>query len=138
MKVEWPTWIGVVAEDFDKQRRFYRDTLGMNEIQATEHWAEFELGGNLFEVIQRDGTAQYDRRRFQVGFTVGDIEAARDELVSLGVEALTDIEGGPDTANRWCYFRDPEGNVFEITQWLRPLRSAESADQPSVATDGAE
>jgi len=18
----------------------------------------------------------------------------------------------------WCYFRDPEGNVFEVTQWL--------------------
>ena len=125
MKPGWPTWIGVVAEDIEAQRRFYRDVVGLTELQATDEWVEFELGGNLFEVVRRSRDAQYDTRRYQVGFTVDDIESARRELIQHGVEPLTEIEGGPDTANRWCYFRDPEGNVFEITQWLRPLASRE-------------
>jgi catechol 2,3-dioxygenase-like lactoylglutathione lyase family enzyme len=120
MKLRWPTWVGVVAEDLDAQRRFYRDSLGLNEIQAGDDWVEFDLDGNLFEIIRRSGSAQYDARRFQIGFTVDDIETARQEMIERGVEPLSEIEGGPDTANRWCYFRDPEGNVFEITQWLRP------------------
>jgi len=53
-----------------------------------------------------------------VGFTVDDIHGARDRLVARGAEPITEIEGGPGTPNLWCYFRDPEGNVFEITQWL--------------------
>jgi catechol 2,3-dioxygenase-like lactoylglutathione lyase family enzyme len=116
----WPTWMGVVAEDFEAQRGFYRDTLGLRETESGPGWVQFDLGGNMFEVIQRAENPQYDAPRFQVGFTVHDIESARAELVRLGVEPLTEVEPTEpgDTANRWCYFRDPEGNVFEITEWL--------------------
>jgi glyoxalase superfamily protein len=62
---------------------------------------------------------QYDGRRYQVGYTVDDLEQARASLVDAGVEQITGIEGDDDTDNLWCYFRDPEGNVFEITQWKR-------------------
>jgi catechol 2,3-dioxygenase-like lactoylglutathione lyase family enzyme len=55
-------------------------------------------------------------RRVQLGFEVNDIELARSELLAAGVEALTGIEGDEDTGSRWAYFRDPEGNVFEIAQ----------------------
>lgn len=47
-----------------------------------------------------------------------DIKAARDSLIASGVEPLTEIEGGTDSYEYWAYFRDPEGNVFEITQKL--------------------
>ena len=117
----WPTWIGVVASDLEAQRRFYRETLGLRETGAGPGWVQFDMGGKMFEVIQRDATAQYGAPRYQVGFTVEDIESARAELIRRGVEPLTEIEPTEpgETANRWCYFRDPEGNVFEITQWLR-------------------
>lgn len=113
----WPTWIGVVADDLEAQRRFYRDTLGLAETAAGDGWVEFDLDGRLFEVISRSELPQYEARRFQVGFTVDDIEAARTELIGRGIEPISEIEGGEDTLNRWCYFRDPEGNVFEITEW---------------------
>jgi catechol-2,3-dioxygenase len=117
----WPTWIGVVAENLDVQRRFYRDTLGLTETSSGPGWVHFDLGGNLFELVQRDQTPQYDAPRYQVGFRVEDIESAREGLVRRGVEPLTGIEpdGAADSPNRWAYFRDPEGNVFEITQWSR-------------------
>jgi hypothetical protein len=49
---------------------------------------------------------------------VEDIEAARNHLLEVGAEQISDIEGDSESRNRWCYFRDPEGNVFEITRWL--------------------
>lgn len=120
MELRWPTWIGVVAEDLERQRRFYRDTLGFRETGGSKGWIHLEIpGGGLFELIQQDPSPQYGSKRYQVGFTVADIRAARDELIRRGVTPLSEIEGEESgSPNLWCYFRDPEGNVFEITQWL--------------------
>jgi catechol 2,3-dioxygenase-like lactoylglutathione lyase family enzyme len=115
--LHWPTWMGVVADDLERQTHFYRDVLGLRQLEAGDGWVEFDLDGHLFEVIQRSELPQYDRRRYQVGFTVSDLERAREALIAMGVTPITDIEGGDDTRNRWCYFRDPEGNVFELTEW---------------------
>jgi catechol 2,3-dioxygenase-like lactoylglutathione lyase family enzyme len=113
----WPTWMGVVADDLEAQTRFYRDVLGFRQRGAGDSWVEFDLDGRLFEVIGKSALPQYDAPRYQVGFTVSDIEEARAALIEAGVTAISEIEGGDDTDNRWCYFRDPEGNVFEITEW---------------------
>jgi predicted enzyme related to lactoylglutathione lyase len=72
--------------------------------------------GRTFELLQRSELPQYDGVRFQVGFAVEDIEEARAELLQAGVEQITEIEG---EESRWAYFRDPEGNVFEVTQRFR-------------------
>ena len=121
MELRWPTWIGVVADDLEKQRRFYRDVVGFAESGHGAGWVHLDVaGGGLFEIIQRDPSPQYDTPRVQVGFTVADIRAARDELIHRGVEPVSGIEGEySGSTNLWCYFRDSERNVFEITQWLR-------------------
>ena len=59
-----------------------------------------------------------------MGFDVEDIEAARASLVAGGAEPLTEIKGTLEGSNRWCYLRDPEGNVFEITQRRRAAPDA--------------
>jgi predicted enzyme related to lactoylglutathione lyase len=119
LEVGWPVWIGVVAEDLEGQRRFYRDVLGLEETEAGEDWVEFDLGSRrVFEVLARTEAPQYEQRRYQVGFAVDDIRAAADALAARGVERISDIEGGPESGQYWCYFRDPEGNVFEIAQQL--------------------
>ena len=118
MKLGWPTWLGVVSDDLDTMATFYRETMGFRQTGRGDGWVQFDVGGHLFEVIARSPTLpQYNRRRYQVGYTVDDILAVRNSLVAAGVEAITDIEGDAGTDNCWCYFRDPEGNVFEITQW---------------------
>lgn len=114
--LRWPTWIGVVAEDLGRQRRFYRDVLGFTEIDQGPDWVQFDLGDSrLLEVVQRSGRPQYGEARYQVGYAVEDIEAAREHLVSRGVEPLTDLEGSA-ADGRWCYFKDAEGNVFELKE----------------------
>jgi len=117
-QLQWPTWIGIVCEELDAQRRFYREVLGLQETGSGDGWVHFEFGSNLLELIQRDPSPEYEQPRYQVGYTVEDIEAARDHLLAAGAEQISEIEGGAGQRNRWCYFRDPEGNVFEITQWV--------------------
>jgi len=117
-RIRWPTWIGVICDDLETQRRFYRDALGFRETGGSGDWVHLEVpGGGLFELIQRDPSPQYEEKRYQVGFTVDDIRQARAELIQRGVEPISEIEGGPAGSNSWCYFRDPEGNIFELTQW---------------------
>ena len=119
--IGWPSWVGVVAEDLEAQRRFYRDVLGFREVEATEEYVQFEMGERrTFELMARDpATPQYATRRYQVGFEVEDIRAAREELIGRGIEPVSEIDGSDEAGSLWTYFRDPEGNVFEITQRLR-------------------
>jgi predicted enzyme related to lactoylglutathione lyase len=70
----------------------------------------------VLELVQRSGEPQYDRVRYQVGYAVADIESARGPLVSRGVRQVTEIEGDAQAGGRWCYFRDAEGNIFEIKE----------------------
>jgi predicted enzyme related to lactoylglutathione lyase len=80
---------------------------------------QFDMGcPNLVELLHRSDQPQYDRSRFQPGFAVADIHAARARLIEQGAEAITEIEGDPGSGGYWCYFRDPEGNVFELSQRL--------------------
>jgi catechol-2,3-dioxygenase len=118
-EVKWPNWLGLVVDDLEAQRRFYRDTIGLTELGSGDGWVQFDLGfPNLFELLQRSDQPQYDRRRFQPGFAVDDIRSARARLLERGVEPVTEIEGEADSQGNWCYFRDPEGNIFELSQRL--------------------
>jgi predicted enzyme related to lactoylglutathione lyase len=117
----WPTWIGVVVDDLERQCRFWGNLLGLPEVAADSDYVQFGMGGGrIFELLQRSALPQYDRRRFQVGFAVDGIRQAHELLRQKGATPITEIiEGGESL---WAYFVDPEGNVFEITQ--RPVNTA--------------
>ncbi len=110
----WPTWVGVVVADLQVQRRFWVELLGEPSYVGPDY-VQFDMGeGRTFELLERSTEPQYDRPRFQVGFEVEDIGSARDELIGRGIEPITEI---PEEAESpWAYFRDAEGNVFEIKQ----------------------
>jgi catechol 2,3-dioxygenase-like lactoylglutathione lyase family enzyme len=116
----WPTWIGVVVDDLGTQREFWGEMLGVREDHAGPDFAHFIMPtGEVFEVIERSETAEYNGRRFQVGFEVDDIEATRAELIRRGVTPISEVLGD-DSSDPWAYFLDPEGNVFEIKQRRTP------------------
>jgi catechol 2,3-dioxygenase-like lactoylglutathione lyase family enzyme len=119
LKLGWPVWIGVVTEDLEAQRSFYRDVLGMKELEAGDDWVQFDMGSRkLLELLGKSDLPQYNERRCQVGFAVDDIHAAVRELLARGVNQVSEIEGGTESGQYWCYFRDPEGNLFEVAQPL--------------------
>jgi predicted enzyme related to lactoylglutathione lyase len=116
-RLGFPVWVGVVCDDLEKQSVFYRDVLELREIARGEGWLQLDLGpGVTFELLARSSEPQYDRARYQVGFAVDDIEAARDRLRDRGVASITGVIEATEGGSRWAYFRDAEGNVFEITQ----------------------
>lgn len=115
--LRWPGWVGVVTEDLERQRAFYRDVLGLREREAGEDFAIFDVEGNILELLTRSDAPQYARRCVSVGFVVEDIAVAREELVRRGAEPVTEVEG-PAQGQYWAYFRDPEGNLFELVQRL--------------------
>jgi catechol 2,3-dioxygenase-like lactoylglutathione lyase family enzyme len=106
------------VDDLEAARRFYAEVIGLEAADAGEYWVQFDMGEQrIFELLRRDpDQVQYDRTRFQPGFAVGDIERARERLVALGAHQVTEVEGGPEHGGHWCYFRDPEGHLFEISQ----------------------
>ena len=128
----WPDWLGLVVDDLEGARRFYADLLGREPAGTGDDWVQFDMGEDrIFELLRRDdGRAQYERTRFQPGFPVDDLSAARDRLVGLGAKQLSDVEGGPEHGGLWCYFRDPQGHVFELTQPIPP-RSPPPAPGPT-------
>lgn len=120
LSLGWPCWIGVVADDLDRQRRFYSEVLGFTATGEGPDWVHFDLGGSrLLEIVQRSNQPQYDQARYQVGYAVEDIEAAREQLIARGVQPVGHLEGDTATGGRWCYFRDAEDNVFELKERRR-------------------
>jgi catechol 2,3-dioxygenase-like lactoylglutathione lyase family enzyme len=114
----WPVHIGIVCDDLEAQRRFYRDVLRLKEARSGEDFVWFDFDGKLVELFAKSSLPQYDRRRVSFAFEVDDIHSARAELVNRGVEAVTEIEGGPQARQYWAYFKDAEGNLFELVQRL--------------------
>jgi len=134
----WPDWLGLVVDDLGAARRFYTDLFGREPADAGADWIQFDLGdGRIFELLERDpAKVQYDEARFQPGFPVDDIERARDRLLGLGAEQLTEMEGGPEHGGFWCYFRDPQGHVFELTQPIPPPPASPASGSAGQTSDG--
>ena len=116
--LRWPAWIGIVCDDLESQRHFYRDVLGIKELRSGEDFVLFDFDGKLLELLAKSPLPQYDRRRVSFAFEVDDIHSARMELIDRGVEAVTKVEGGPRSRQYWTYFKDAEGNLFELVQRL--------------------
>ena len=112
--LNWPTWIGLVVDDLEAQRRYYRDVVGLKERSVDEGAVDFEVGSNMFELVAKSSRIQTAHRGFQIGFAVSNIAAVRAELISRGIEPVGDIESV--NGMYWCYFKDPEGNLYEITE----------------------
>ena len=117
-RLGWPTWLGSVVDDLEGAAMFW-EALGLRRTDTGAYWIQFDLDGRTFELLKRSALPQYDARRFQVGFEVEDIDRSRAALLAAGAVPITGIEGGSDGGGRWSYFRDPEGNVFEITDQRR-------------------
>ena len=134
----WPDWLGLVVDDLGAARRFYTDLFGREPADAGADWIQFDLGdGRIFELLERDpARVQYDVARFQPGFPVEDIERARDRLLGLGAEQLTEMEGGAEHGGFWCYFRDPQGHVFELTQPIPPPPASPASGSAGQTPDG--
>jgi catechol 2,3-dioxygenase-like lactoylglutathione lyase family enzyme len=54
LKLDWPVWIGVVTENLEAQRHFYREALGLRELEVGDDWVQFDMGSRrLLELLAK-------------------------------------------------------------------------------------
>lgn len=95
--------------------RFYRDVLGLEELQSPESLANvpiiawFRIGDNELHLIEEPKGAERRRRHFCL--EVDDLAAFRDRLTRNG-EETQDVDPIPGRPRFFCY--DPAGNRIEL------------------------
>lgn len=118
----------VIITDVERSRRFYRDILGLKEINKPRTFdfvaVWFDLGNQHVHLLLKDKADSISPRHFAL--RVKDAKAARQHFAKLGIatQETTLIHG----ADRF-FVADPDGNRIEIIQWVRPYSSEENAPE---------
>lgn len=116
----------VIITDVERSRRFYRDVLGLKEINKPRTFdfvvLWLDLGNTYVHLLLKDQADTISPRHFAL--RVADASQAREYFRYKGVpfQETTPIPG----ADRF-FIHDPDGNRIEIIQWLRPYSSKENA-----------
>src|SRR5262245_49172785 len=116
----------VLITDVERSRHFYRDILGLKEINKPRTFdfvaIWFDLGNMHIHLLLKDKPDAISPRHFAL--RVADAAAARAYFRERNVpmQETTLIHG----ADRF-FITDPDGNRIEIIQWLRPYNSDENA-----------
>jgi catechol 2,3-dioxygenase-like lactoylglutathione lyase family enzyme len=117
----------LVASDLERSVAWYRDVLGANlHREYGETSALFDFNGVWLLVVTAGGPTEdkpgvsfspsTDRTRVNHSFTirVDDCQVAYEALKGRGAEFLTPpYDWGAEIR---CFFRDPDGTLFEISE----------------------
>ena len=116
------------VRNFDACVGFYRDTLGFEVKDTDEGFTSFKVGDHEFALMDLSAAAgmiseeviQPEREgvpRLLFGAFLDDTDKAYEELKAKGVEFVK-----PPTTQPWgqrtAYFKDPDGNIWEISHFL--------------------
>jgi predicted enzyme related to lactoylglutathione lyase len=114
-------FITVATKDIDTAMKFYGDVLG---LAFSKRWgrmpaAEFETGTLTIAVMQSDAFGlEFRSNNHPIALRVDDVEAARSELESRGVQFKGDIiDSG---VCHQTFFEDPDGNVLGLHHRYAP------------------
>ena len=121
MKVTGVDFITVPTQDFEKAEQFYGDVLG---LERSKQWGnmparEFETGSLTIALMQSDAFGmEFERHSHPIALHVDDVEAARAELESKGIEFVADtMDSG---VCHMAHFRDPDGNALMLHHRYAP------------------
>ena len=120
MIVERTDFISVPVTDMERATRFYRDTLGLEQI-SDPGFPEFQLGENVSLYLldpTNIGQEFQGPHTSSIALRVPDVEEARRELESRGVEFRGDTF---DTGVcHMAFFSDPDGNELMLHRRYAP------------------
>ncbi|GAB5490492.1 MAG: VOC family protein [Phototrophicaceae bacterium] len=122
--------IVLFVEDFKTCLQFYEEILGLEVVVREEQFAAFKMDGQDFAINQLQPASEMvnvpvDHFEAQTGGVdrvmmcaeVEDVDEAYETLKAKGVQ-FTKAPVNQDWGIRAAYFKDPEGNIWEI---LKPL-----------------
>ncbi len=109
---------------------FYRDVLGFEVAWGNENtgYADFQTeGGSTLALFEQSSMAHAvgvedlpvdstSMDRVCLVFLVGNVDKAYEALLQKGVEFITKPTDRRDWGIRVAHFRDPDGNLIEISE----------------------
>ncbi len=122
--------IALTVRDVRKCAEFYRDKLGLTEVQISDDDAYLKFpqkGAPVLAIIGASGLAKElppDRirpnerptQRNYIAVFLEDADRAYEELRKKGVNFLQPPATRPG-GQRYAFFEDPEGNLWEISHF---------------------
>ena len=128
MNISGVDFIAVPTQDFQKADEFYGGVLG---LERSKQWGsmparEYETGSLTVAVMQSDAFGiEFRPHSHPIALHVDDVEAARSELESKGVEFRADtMDSG---VCHMAHFRDPDGNVLMLHNRYAPADASPTA-----------
>jgi catechol 2,3-dioxygenase-like lactoylglutathione lyase family enzyme len=118
LNVRGIAWVGVKTSRFEEMNHFVTHVMGLKLFAKDRDFRAFRLpngdGFELFGPAGPDPPEQFARNKVVAGFLVDNIDQARQELVSSGIELIGALVRSED-GYAWQHFRAPDGNVYELT-----------------------
>lgn len=103
------------VSDLKKAKRFYGEVLGLEKKYEFSSYVGFECGGVEIGLIPDPEGKEKGNKSFAVELLVSNVQETYDVLKRKGVKFIKDLHeetwGGKQAA-----FKDPDGNILEITQ----------------------
>jgi catechol 2,3-dioxygenase-like lactoylglutathione lyase family enzyme len=116
--VDWKLeLVQVPVSDVDRAKAFYTDKVGFNadhdhQVSDELRFVQLTPPGSACSIAIGTGLTDMVPGSLRgVQLVVGDLEAAREELLARGVEVseIQDLPGGP-----FVFFSDPDGNAWSV------------------------
>lgn len=120
MEVTGTDFAAVFVDDYATAVEFYRDVLGLEHLDYGKiPGGEFETGNLTLQVIEASAIGRdFEPSGHPIALHVDDVEAARAELESKGVEFLGEtIDSG---VCHMAPFSDPAGNALLLHKRYAP------------------
>lgn len=116
-------FVFVPTRSFEAAERFYTGVLGLPcTARYREIGGEFEAGGVTISMVESEAIGrEFEPTKSAIALHVGDVESARAELTSRGVE----FEGETVDSGvcHQAYFADPDGNALILHHRYAPKPS---------------
>ena len=114
--------VAIPVTDVDRAKAFYVDQVGFNadhdhRVSDDLRFVQLTPPGSACSIVLGTGiTAMPPGSQKGVQVVVSDVAAAREQLVSHGVDA-SEIDVQP--WGHFVYFSDPDGNTWALQQIVR-------------------
>jgi catechol 2,3-dioxygenase-like lactoylglutathione lyase family enzyme len=124
LKIEW---IILITDSFSESRKFYKDILNMEIVREEpgEEFTQFKLENCYLAIYGRREAEKLVGKEIAkhaggaiYSFAESDnIDRDFSDLTQKGVRFIREPETQP-WGQRTAYFTDPDGNIWEIQQWM--------------------
>ena len=102
----------LTVKDLNKSVEFYNKILGMPIKKQRENWVDLGQSGALLSLHPASAELLTPNDMIMIGFVVGDVSSAIDELKSKNVKIHRDIQNKSSGKN--AIILDPDGYMISL------------------------